>query len=373
MGIRISPFLEKESSYVREFNNRVRGSVGAFEFPETPRLEWLPPIEGRRIFQESFLEWEGGEVHGGYVLKRQDFSFAGAVEPIACYHSALSEGLAEIRYEDVAGYLIEDALQREPLLYAFEAGNIESARTRIPQTSAWKWSALPSYYRIVHPARYLRNMETLRTTGMRRFLLSLAALTGAGWAAMRLEQRMHANPKPAPAMVDFFDRFGPWVDELWTQCAKVYPFLAVRNAETLGILYPGGKFLRMKVSTGGKTVGWAVALDPQMQWDKRYGDMRLGSIVDCLALPEHALYVVSAARRVLERRGVDLVICGHSHPAWRSALSGAGFVEGPSDFAFGTAPELAAKIAAASAFDKLYLMRGDGNARALPEWGHAPL
>ena len=55
MGIRIEPFEDVHAPAVREFNNRVRGRKGAFEFPEVARPEWLPPTQGRRIFQEQFL------------------------------------------------------------------------------------------------------------------------------------------------------------------------------------------------------------------------------------------------------------------------------------------------------------------------------
>jgi hypothetical protein len=233
---------------------------------------------------------------------------------------------------------------------------------------------VPGCFHIVHPAAFLRNMETLRTTAWRRFLLTFAALTGLGWAGVRLHRRMNAKPQTAPpASVDFFDVFGAWLDDLWTKCAPRYPFLAVRNSATLGILYPGGKFLRMKIASGGATIGWAVAADTQMQWHREFGDMRLGSLIDCLALPEHALQVVTAVRRVLERRGVDLIVCNHSHPTWRQALRGAGFLEGGFDLIFRASGALLQKLEEIGAADNLFLTRGDGNARSLPEFRQAPL
>jgi hypothetical protein len=374
MAIRVSPFLQQHEAAAREFNNRVRGSDGAFEFPETAKPEWLPPATGRSIFQEQFLALENGEVRGGYVLKRQDFSFRSVTASIGCYHSALSERVAEERYHDLDGRLLSDALTREPLLYTLEADRAAGTPALAAQTSEWKGSVAPGYFRIVHPAVFLRNMETLRTTAWRRFLLSLAALTGVGWAGVRLHQRMKARPRPAPpAAVDFFDVFGAWADNLWTQCAPHYPFLAVRDRPTLEILYPGGKFLRMKVASGGKTIGWAVAVDTQMQWNREFGDMRLASLIDCLALPEHAPQVTTAVRRVLERRGVDLIICNHSHPAWGEALRGAGFLNGCFDLVFRTSAALTQKLDDVGAIGNLFLMRGDGNARRLPELSQTPV
>jgi hypothetical protein len=374
MAIRISPFLQEDEAAVREFNNRVRGRESTFEFPETAMPEWLPPAPGRSTFQQRFLALENDEVHGGYALKRQDFSFRGVASGVACYHSALSEGVANERYSDLDGQLISDALTREPLLYTLEVDRTGRTPAHAAQTSEWKRSAVPGYLRIVHPGAYLRNMETLRTTAWRRFLLSLAALTGLGWAGVRLHQRAKAKPQAAQsATVDFFDVFGAWSDDLWMQCAPRYPFLAVRDRATLAILYPGGKFLRMKIASGGATIGWAVAVDTQMQWNREFGDMRLGSLIDCLALPEHAPQVITAVRRVLERRGVDLIVCNHSHPAWGAALRGAGFLNGSFDLVFSASRALTRKLDEAGAADNLFLMRGDGNARSLPEFGQAPL
>jgi hypothetical protein len=366
MGIRIEPFAEAYSPAVREFNNRVRGRSGAFEFPETASPEWLPPAPGRSIFQEQFLAIDRGEICGGYVLKHQKFAFRGAIRSIACYHSALSEGIAEPRYEDIADMLLDDALRRQPYLYA-----IEPQRTPLPE---WKWTGLSRKYRIVHSARFLQNMQSLRSTPGRRFALSLAALTGVGWAGVSLYQRLHGKAKPIPPVtVDFFDNFGAWTDELWARCAPQYPFAAVRDSETLAVLYPGGKFLRMKVASAGKLIGWVVALDTQMQWNAQFGDIRLGTILDCLALPEHAPQVIAAARRVLERRGVDLIICDHSHPVWTSALSDAGLLSGEPNLYFGCSPALTIELQRTEAWESAFLMRCDGNMRALAEFAHTLL
>ena len=69
----------------------------------------------------------------------------------------------------------------------------------------------------------------------------------------------------------------------------------MRDRETLRILYPGAPFLRMKVTSGGQAIGWAVALDTVMHDDQYFGNMRLGSLIDFLAPPEHAIVVCQTA------------------------------------------------------------------------------
>jgi hypothetical protein len=367
MPVAVQPFRREHSGEVREFNNRVRASESAFEFPESPDSEWLPALPGRSVFQERFLAIDRGQVRGGYTLKRQEFSFRGQTDSIACYHSALSEGIAAPQWGDVGALLIQDAAARQPLLFALET-NAAGPQARLLREAGWKLTPVPSYLRIVSGSRFLRNMQALRGTAWRRFLLSLAAFTGIGGAATHLYQRVKAPSVPAPHVTaEFFDSFGPWADELWLRCAPHYPFAAVRDCATLAILYPGGKFLRIRLTSGNETIGWAVALDTQMQWNRLYGDMRLGSIIDCMTAPEHAARVVAAVRRVLERRGVDLILCDHAHRAWGAALRSTGFLEGPSNFTLATSPALTQRLEQPAAADELFLMRGDGDARALPE------
>jgi hypothetical protein len=78
-----------------------------------------------------------------------------------------------------------------------------------------------------------------------------------------------------------------------------------------------------------------------MRDNKHFGNLRVGSIVDCLALAEQASGVVRAATRALEVRGVDLIVSNQSHAAWRAALQSAGFLRVPSNFRFAASPELA--------------------------------
>ena len=99
-----------------------------------------------------------------------------------------------------------------------------------------------------------------------------------------------------------------------------------------------------------------------MRDNKYFGNMRLGSIVDCLALPENALAVMQAATQFLEQRGVDLIISNQSHHAWGGALKSSGFLETRSNFIFGASKPLAELL---SPFqnnqNQVFLNRGDGD------------
>ena len=82
-------------------------------------------------------------------------------------------------------------------------------------------------------------------------------------------------------------------------------------------MYPCGAegFQRIKVLRGDKVIGWALLLNRECRGHRYFGNMRLGSIVDCFAEPDNAAAVIRQARSVLVRQGVDLVISNQSHRA----------------------------------------------------------
>ena len=139
--------------------------------------------------------------------------------------------------------------------------------------------------------------------------------------------------------------------------------IAVRDCQTLNILYPpGARFLRYRVTRAGRTVGWAVLLDTQMSDNKYFGNLRVGSIVDCLASPEDASAVIRAATRALEERSVDLIVTNQSHAAWCAGTRDAGFLRGPSNFPFLASRELAKLVQPLpSNMPHCHLTRGDGD------------
>ena len=120
-----------------------------------------------------------------------------------------------------------------------------------------------------------------------------------------------------------------------------YALIAQRDAATLDALYPPAdpRFLRVRAAGG-----WALLLDTQMQHHKQFGDMRVGTIVDCLAPADAAPAVMRAAAALLESRGVDMIVSNQMHGAWSRALLDAGFRRGPSNYLLALAPAFAASV-----------------------------
>jgi hypothetical protein len=200
------------------------------------------------------------------------------------------------------------------------------------------------------PAAFLRNIQPLRNSPARRVAMDMAADTGLGWLGLRLLQR----PLGRGAAAEVMSSFTPWADSAWTGGSTAYDAIAARDAATLDEFYRDAAVIRLKVDAAG----WAVVLDTQMRGDKYFGDMRLGTIADCLAAPGDAPAVIRSATRFLEKRGVDLIVSNQLHAAWVAALRNAGFRQGPSNFVFAASKALAELIPQGA---EVHMNRGDGD------------
>jgi hypothetical protein len=349
MSLQILPYSPEAVPAVRGFNQRLlaSGAAADLQFPETPDPGWMPGME-------LFLAVDEGVVRGGYILRRQMFSVAGAALPAAHYRLPLSEGIVNRAYAMLGLRMVRDALAREPRLYALGMGGWDKPLPQMLKRLGWGMYAVPFHFKVVHPARFLRHIRALRTSPLRRAALDAAAFTGAGWLGMKafgLGRRLPVTP------CDLAPAFAPWADEVWERSRPAYALLAQRDAATLDRLYPPSdpRFLRVRAAGG-----WAVLLDTQMQNHKQFGDMRVGTIVDCLAPPESAGAIVRAAASLLEQRGVDLIVSNQLHAAWSRALLASGFRTSASNYLLALSPAFA-QAAGGANHDQFHINRGDGD------------
>jgi hypothetical protein len=365
MAIAIQPYTEKWIPAVKAFNQRLAagGIAPEFHFPESNIPPWLPKLEGRRLYQEFYLATEGDAVRGAYILKFQDFSFGGPVEPVVYYHLPISEGIVNKAYSSVGVQMLRSALKAQPLLYCLGMGGFDRPLPQMLKAMGWSLSALPFSFKVNNTPRFLLNMAPLRQTALNRRVCDLAAVSGAGAIAINLLQKIHSKRRDRSITVEPISTFGDWADRLWQACQPYYKMMAARDAANLNVLYPPNKnFLAIKVTRGTEVLGWAVMLDTQMKNSKYFGDLRLGSIADCLASPENAHVVIQAAAEFLQDRGVDLIVCNHSHEAWNAALKATGFLAGPSNFIFAASKALAERLAPFhNNKDQVFFTRGDGD------------
>jgi len=371
MAIVIQPYRPEHEPAVAEFNQRLRRALDDenLVFYRWAQPRWLPRTVESRIYNEFFVAVDGGIVRGGYALKHQDFFFPdGQIRSIGYYHHPLSEGIVNKAHAMVGTLLLRDAIQRAPLLYCLGMGGYDRPLPQMLVRLGWTNCLVPFFFRIVNPSRFLRNMETLRSSPWRTVLMDLAAYSGAGWAGSKLFQGYRALRAPESrgaeccevATVEADE--GENVQSLWEQARQTCAFTAVRDAAALRSLYPAAEthLTRLVVKRNGAAIGWAVV--GERRKDAKYGNMRVGSVVDCFALPGELFSVVRFATETLERQGFDLILSNQSHQAWGEAFKAAGYLAGPSNFIFAASKKLAELLAPFEEVrPRMHLTRADGD------------
>jgi len=367
MSIVIQPYRPEHEPAVAEFNQRL-GQAGQDEnmvFYRFAEPRWLPHTANSRIYNEFFVAIDNGVVRGGYALKTQDFLFPdGQVRSIAYYHHPLSEGIVNKAHAVVGTLLLRDAIQRAPLLYCLGMGGYDRPLPQMLIRLGWAHCLVPFFFRVLNPTEFLRQMQTLRESTKRRIAMDLAAVTGTGWAASWLFQHYRALIAASRAKAEILEvsNLGGSSQLLWDQAKQMCSFTAVRDRDNLQILYPRSEthLTRIETKRGGSAIGWAVV--GERRKDAKYGNLRVGSVVDCWALPGEILPVVRAATETLKRQAFDLILTNQSHQDWGSAFRAAGYFSGPSNFLFAASRKLAGLLAP---FDKtqvrMHLTRADGD------------
>jgi hypothetical protein len=365
-SLRVEPLTHSRVPALQAFNQRLAAGGAGWRFPEEPRPSWLGRVPRSGVFQELFVLLEGEDVRGAYVLKHQLVSFRGDIRRVGNLYMPVSEGTIDRAYSLVGARLFSDAARRESLLFAVGMGGADAPVTNLVRALGWQLHQVPFFFKVLHGTRFLRHIRYLRTTPWRRTLFDLAAASGAGWLGARAARSLLSRrPRTeGPWRVEVVERFGHWADEVWRECAASYSFVAVRTSEVLNRIYPPGRsrVIRLRISKGDRIIGYAVVQDERSLHWEFMGRMRVGTIVDGLALPEHAEPVMWLAAQALEQRGVDLIISNMSHPSWGAALRRAGFIEGPSHCTFAAEKRLAEKIRKVDPDAReLHLNRGDGD------------
>jgi len=362
MPIKILPYAPELAEAIAQFNSR----LAAGGLPEELRLptDGMIQGDGRRTREEFFLAMENGFVRGGYFLVYQPFAFSGDVQEVAHYRLPLSEGVVNKTYGAVAAQMLRRALRDQPLLFGLGMGGLDRPLPRMLQTAGWSLYPIPFYFYVAHPVRFLHNIRAVRKNAGRKLLLDLAAISGAGWLGLRAMTAMRRARQPQGITFEIEPQFCDWCDRLWNYCKPGYQMVGVRDAAYLNRWYPtqSQRYIRLRILRNGQTAGWALVLDTAMQKDPIFGNLRVGSIVDCLATPDQAAAVIEEVRRFLCERGVDLIVSNQSHAAWTGALRDAGFLRGPSNFIFAASKHLTQRM---GPFDEnqsqIHINRGDGD------------
>jgi hypothetical protein len=327
MKTRVTPYTEALVPAVKALNARLKAAGSSWGFYDSASPGWLggnSAVAERRYV----LAVDGaGDVHGGLILKTQTWRVGDRELPLLTWQGPVSEGLIDKTHAGVATkFLMHLRDQQLPL---FGWGGSDQLNPLLA-AMGWAYYPTPLLMKFVRPSRVARLAPFLRTSAARRRVLDIAAATGlatmGGWLA-NIAMRLRADADGQNAVAVRESSVAGWADDVWEAAKGQYRAIAVRDAaavQRVTAAWPGVEMHR--VDRDGRTVGWVALLVTQMSGDKRFGDLKVGSIVDALSLAGEERATVAAGTRALEDRGVDVIAGNLTHHRWLDAFAADGFL-----------------------------------------------
>lgn len=248
-----------------------------------------------------------------------------------------------------------------------------------------KWvhkGVLPQYLRVLN-ARGVA--ENLQVSGIQALASDLGSMTGGlrfrwieslmrvvGWCSLAIGGTLWVvvtsvvRPRIAKADVREERMFDESYDQLWHMVGKHFEACFVRDRASLQAKFgPHGERYRiLACRRGGQLLGYCIIKTKQFANDSRMGNLKMGTIVDCLFDPTADEVLQTLLEHVVAlfaREGVHAVLCTASHRLVRRLLLANGFfpIPGNLNFAFHTR---ASVLLQDIPLDGWHLMRGDSDA-----------
>lgn len=373
MAITIVPHDERWKPGVEAFNARMHAGGQPYGFYVHPVPLWIPRTDpAQPAWREFYLAVEDEQhVRGAYAIKPQTWWIHGHLHTVTDWQGPFSEGAVSARYGTVAVRMVRDMLRKRPLLYSWGHGGEDSGLYKLLESLEWTMHPTPLLLRVVRPFRFARKNRTLREDPRKRLALDALAFTGLaslGGRALTMAMRARSGRRFAYE-AEVVPELGPWADAVWGQARHDYAALAVRDARSMNTLLPPGRAhdewsepTRIRVRRQGVDLGWAIVCMREMDGHRRYGTLRVGTVVDALGRAEHAGAIVHAATSWLVGAGADIVIANQSEPRWIRAFQDNAFVRIENGRAFCAAPAMLKALEPwAQTKERLFLTNMDGH------------
>ena len=248
-----------------------------------------------------------------------------------------------------------------------------------------KWvhaGVLPQYLRVLDARGVARNLQLsgLKSVALRSgetaavqppgFGESSARMLG-GWVLAAAQAvwtgvTRLARPRALPAEVRDEREFDDAYDALWEAVRGRIGACLVRDRTYLQARYGAfpDRYRVLACRRQNRLLGYSIVKTRQFSGDLRMGDMKVGTIVDCLFDPDAPAVpqaLLDAALKMCAREGMHAVLCTASHAALRRLLRANGFLAIPGNLnvAYHNRTNLPLQNVPLEAW---HLMRGDSDA-----------
>src|SRR5271169_4622904 len=357
------PFEQDHISAVEAFNRRLIDGHAATDFLLPTVLGRIPSAPDDPIRWTQYVILDGGEVRGGVLAMDQPGWVNGHAVRAVNFQSPLSEGIVNSKYSNVAVQMVKFMQKQSEAVFLVGMGSADRPLPRLLAASGWLVRSIPFLFRVHRTGNFLRELPMLRTSPAKRIASQAARLTGLGAVGLTVMQRRRNTENGSIRQVS---DWGDWADEIWQRCRDNCSFAVQRDRSTLERLYPASD-LRTKIlliERGTKIVGWSVCYNAVLANHRHFGNLRLCSILDCMADLDAMASAAILTDREMASQAADVVVVNHSHAAWVQAFRLAGFLAGPSNYLLATSKRLTALVRSEQkGKERMHVTRGDGDGR----------
>ena len=363
MPLQIIPFAEQHVLAVKAFNRRMAAGKAASDYllPTDPTLS--PPDNGSVINWTQFVAVDGQEVRGGILKMDQPGWLNGREVRAINFQSPLSEGIVDPKYAVVGIELVRFEQKQGEAVFMVGMGSQEKPLPRLLFAAGWSVRPVPFLFRVHRAGRFLKEVRVLHTNTFRSLVARAARWTGAGSIGISVLQRRRVTCHGA---VRRERNWGSWADEIWDSYRDSCAFAVKRDRRTLTSLYPTDdpRLQILVILRGQKPVGWAVCVNTRFANHHYFGNLQVGSILDCVAIPGAMALTAVLADHELSSAGADLVLVNQIHAEWVKAFRSSGFLTGPSNYLLAMSQQLTEAVRSVQGGEqRVHITRGDGDGR----------
>jgi hypothetical protein len=361
--ISIEAYGAQRESAVAAFNQRMREGNASTDFLLNERS-----VAARACGRVTATQWvaldEDGQVRGGVISWDHPAIVGRTEQRVVNLQSPLSEGIINSAYVLVASQIIKFFLRQTPYVYIVGMGAEDRPLPRVLKAMGWTVRPVPFYFRMIRPARCVRELGPLRNSAWKRIAGTVAASTGiASIGALALHRpAAQARGVAAAYRAEETTSWGEWAAEAWSALVPNIRFGVRRDPETLSFYYPfsDDRLKVWKLQRGTKVEGWFAMAISNMNGNAYFGNLRVATLTDCVGMPETirsgCVLAIDQARRL----GADLLITNQAYAVAQEACQDAGFRRGPSNFLLATSKALTKELDQ----ELVYVTRRDGDGLA---------
>ena len=353
-----------KDSAIERFNQDMKSNGFVYELPLNSDKKNYPKELGKDIVETHYILKNKSKVIGGVSLKQQKFLINQNMKNIACYRNPVSLGILDKKYAFVGVRLIQESINKNPLLFSLGIGGYDVPLAKLLKTLGWKISKIPFLFMVINWNRFFKHIKYKKNNFLYRFLFKIVQVFGLAYVMTFISNIInnyrfyYSSREYSYEHVSVFDNS---IDHIWENNKSLYDMISVKTSKQLNDLY-SPIFLetlhRLIIKENNKIVGWAVVMNSDLNDHRYFGDMRLGTIVDCLATSGKEKQIIIQASKYLLDSDVDLIVTNQSYSKWIDSCKNVGFFEGFSNFLLALSPKLRQLKK-----DNLniHILRGDGD------------